>query len=331
MKKTLLFAAVAALTFTFTACQEKQDLEVAQESSKEIAFTSVALTRGFVTGATFEDTAVAELHEGEPEVTKRVMWMSAYLTPQSGEPANYFVDEPYQYEAGDGKWHHSPKLYWPMSATLDFLAYSAGNRLTGTKCVWDENNAASKLILNVSEAQSQDDIVYAYNMANSTPNSDVALTFKHTQAWIEFDLKAEAADLITIKEIVLKDIYQKGEITIVAGGTPKDMTWNFASYRAGDVLVDDNYGVYDNALGITSSYLDMLIPAQSQTSILIKYVLAGQDTELEYNYDLPVSDWVEGNKYIYDITFKPQEIIVVPTVTVFGNGEEGASFPSELM
>ena len=162
------------------------------------------------------------------------------------------------------------------------------------------------------------------------------MEFKHTQAWIEFDLKASAADLITINSIELKNIYMKGELTINGGATPSH-SWNFASFRAGDQVVDDLvYGstpantVYGNALGTSSKYLDMLIPAQAQTSIVVKYVLAGQATELEYSYDLGTMSWESGKKYVYQITFSPQEITVTPTVTAFTAGVVGTDFPSDL-
>lgn len=335
MKKFFFFAAVAALSLTTVSCNKGVDIEPLNAKS-EISFVNVSSsTKGYVTGAVFYDTAIAELHAAEPVTTPRQMWVSAFLTPQAGEKGNYFVNEAFAINANgetDDKWHHAPKLYWPLDAKLDFLAYSAGSQLEGTKCVWDEANAASKLILNISELQSQDDIVYASNLANETSDADVAMEFKHTQAWIEFDLKtgAEQADLIKVNEISLSNIYMKGEATIVPGGTP-ELSWNFASYRANDTVVDDNYSVYGVNLNATSKYLDMLIPAQSQTKINIKYVLAGQDTVLEYEYALPTGTWEAGKKYIYAITFQPQEIIIVPTVSAFTNADmAGAGFPDVL-
>ena len=97
MKKIfLLTAAVAALVFT--SCN-KENQPAKESLNQEITFTNVALTKGYVTAADFENTVVAQLHEGTPTTTDRVMWMSAYYTPSSGDPRNYFVDEPFSINA----------------------------------------------------------------------------------------------------------------------------------------------------------------------------------------------------------------------------------------
>lgn len=339
MKSKLFLAAFAAM-FLFVSCNK--DTVVPQADSKlsqdEISFNSVALTKGYVTAATLYDTAIGNLH-GTGTPVDRTIWMSAFYNPAAGngDADNYFVNEPFNLNAnseGDGKWHHAPKLYWPMSGSLDFLGYSAGTQLTGTKCIWKETNAASQLILSISEEQSQDDILYAAVANNSNHAADVAMTFKHTQAWIEFQLNASAADMIEIMDIKLEEIYQKGELTINGGSSPSH-SWNFASYRAADVTVDDNFNVYGpgdmtNPLTVDAKYLDMLIPAQPQTAILITYRLAGQDNVLQYRYPFSSATWESAKKYIYEITFSPKEIIVVPSVTPFDNATMTPTFPSTL-
>lgn len=341
MKRSFILAALVAATAFFTSCDDQMGPAMESKAQNEIAFNTVAFTKagdGYVTAATLYNTAIAQLHNVSPTTTPRSIWMSAYVTPQSGDKANYFVDEEFAFNAGgasDGNWHHAPKLYWPMGGTLDFLGYSANEQLTGTKCIWNEANAASQLILSISEEQSQDDILYAGNFANNTPDAPVAMVFQHTQAWIEFKLQASASDLIEIMDIKLEDIFQKGELTINGGATPSH-SWNFASYRAADVVVDDNYNVYgsgdmSNSLPATASYLDMLIPAQPQTSILITYRLAGQSNVLQYRYEFPSATWAAGKKYIYQITFNPQEIIVTPSVTPFSDQEMSSwGFPDTL-
>lgn len=323
MKKIFTFCAISALVILAASCNKNNTPEVPQPKD-EISFNSAALTKGYVTAATLYDTAIAELHATTPTTTPRQLWMSAYLTPQAGNPGNYFVNEPFAINANgetDGLWHHAPKIYWPLNGTLDFLGYSAGTQLTGTKCVWNETNAATQLILSVSEDQSQDDILYAAVAADSDPTASVAMTFKHTQAWIEFELNASEAGLIEIMDIKLEDIYQKGELTINGGATPSH-AWNFASYRASDVVVDDNYSVYGvgdmaNPIDTEPKFLDMLIPAQPQTSILITYRLAGQDNVLQYRYTFATATWESAKKYVYKITFTPLEITVTPSVTPF--------------
>jgi hypothetical protein len=339
MKKLFVFAAVAAILATVASCNKSNAPEAQLPEMKgELTLNSVALTKGYVTAALFYDTAIAQLHATEPVTTPRQMYLSAYLTPQNGEAGNYFVDEPFAINANgetDGLWHHEPKIYWPLEGAMDFLAYSAQGRLTGTKCVWDESNASKKLILNVSEAQSQDDIVYAAAARNKTQRESVPMEFKHSQAWIEFQMKASAADLVFIKDIVIENIYQKGELTITNTAGVAEHSWNFASYRAGNVVVDNNYELYDedgtNSLGTAVEYLDMLIPEQGQTAFVMRYQLAGQDTILEYRFPMTTSTWEAGKKYVYQITITPVEITVTPTVVEFSVPDvSGDGFPSNL-
>lgn len=342
MKKLFVFAAVAAILATVASCNKNTpDVKVADAPAfgNELMVNTVTLTKGYVTAAEFYDTAIAQLHADEPTTTPRQMYLSAYLTPQSGEAGNYFVDEIFAINANgedDDLWHHAPKLYWPLEGAMEFLAYSAQNRLTGTKCVWDEDNASKKLILNISEAQSQDDIVYAAAKRSSAQRESVPMEFKHSQAWIEFQIKASDDDLVYIKDIVIEDIYQKGELTISNTEGVASHSWNFASYRAANVVVDDNYSLYDtngsNALDDEDfKFLDMLIPAQGQTAFVMRYQLAGQDTILEYRFPMTTSTWEAGKKYVYEITITPVEITVTPTVVGFSTADvSGDGFPSEL-
>lgn len=79
------------------------------------------------------------------------------------------------------------------------------------------------------------------------------------------------------------------------------------------------------------AFLDMLIPAQAKSDIVIEYVLAGQNKVLEYRYPLNTgSKWEMGNKYIYDIDFVITEITVNPTVKEFVAQFDGEAVPTEI-
>lgn len=79
------------------------------------------------------------------------------------------------------------------------------------------------------------------------------------------------------------------------------------------------------------AFLDMLIPAQAKSDIVIEYCLAGQDKVLEYRYPLNGgSKWEMGNKYIYDIDFVISEITVNPTVREFVAQFDGEAVPTEI-
>lgn len=321
-----------------------------RQADNEITLnTSAAKTKGYITGSTFYDTAIAELHagaEGAPSDVKveRAMKISAFLHPQTGAEGNYFVD--YTYAKGDdGKWHHDPKIYWPLAGTLDFLAYSSLTPFNSKDVVWNEKNASESVVLSVLEDRTQDDIAYCSvsGRASSTGADAVPMQFKHAQAWLEFQIKVASADMedkIAIEEIVIENIYDNGELTIENNDGDAAASWSFRRCQSKDVVFDDNYSIYGhqnedfslvNAIDSEINYMDMLLPEQAKTSFVIRYVLAGQPNKLEYRYTLSNDNWLQGNRYIYEIQFKVNELTVAPTVKEYVDGTVTDLTPSEVI
>lgn len=337
MKKILVFAAMAA-TLTLVSCNQKPGIEIPSNAKQELSINTVALTKGYVEGADFLDTPYDKLHDASAVKADRALNMSAYVTPQSGEAGNYFVAEPFTKNANgetDNLWHHAPKVYWPLGGTLDFLAYSCTKSFPGTAVKWDESNAASKLVLDVPEDFLQDDLLYGAVAGRQTNDgASVAMVFNHTQAWIQFQIKVKEASMenvVKVKDIMIENLYTRGELTITGGATP-DAQWNFKKETAIDYPMDDTNAILSPAfIGSTVGYMDMLVPEQAQTKFVMHYTLAGSDNVLEYSYDLAAAQWQKGKKYIYEIVFAPYEITVTPSVTAFVDVNPGATgFPSEL-
>lgn len=339
MKKILFFAAFAAMAMT-TACNKMDNPVRVDGPEQEIMLMSVAdVTKGYVEGDTFVDSPYDKLHGQTPDgKTDRTMHLSAYLTPQSGLPSNYFVGEVFSKNANgetDNLWHHNPKVYWPLGGTLNFLAYSSTTPFAGTAVNWDEENAASKLVLNVSEEYLQDDILFgAVNGRTTSNGASVAMTFNHAQAWIQFQIKVGDEDMeniVKVEDIVIKDLYTRGELTLNGGATPS-AEWNFRRETAIDKAMDDTYEVLaPNFIPKDYVFMDMLVPEQPQTVFVMHYTLAGQDTVLEYEFPLASANWQMGKKYIYQITINPYEITVTPTVTTFVDTDPGHStFPQVI-
>ena len=355
MKKFIYLAATAAaLTTLFASCNKESTSSFTPQGeigqNREIAFnTSAQLTKGYVAGTTFFDTAIEQLHAGEdgaPSDVKveREMKLSAFLHPQTGAEGNYFVD--YTYAKGDdGKWHHDPAIYWPMAGTLDFLAYSAKEPFDAKDVAWNEKNASESVVLTVLEDRTQDDIVYCSvnGRASSTGADAVPMQFKHAQAWLEFQIKVASADMedkIAIEDIVIENIYNDGELTIENNNGDATAEWNFRKSQSKDVSFDDDYSIYgsqkadfslENAIDSEINYMDMLLPEQSKTSFVIRYVLAGQPNKLEYRYTLGTDNWLQGNKYVYEIQFNVNELTVAPTVKEYVDGTVTDLTPSEVI
>ena len=60
MRKTIIFAAIAAIALT--ACNQNVVPAVA-EDQQEISINSIALTKGYVEGVNFTETAFDKLHD----------------------------------------------------------------------------------------------------------------------------------------------------------------------------------------------------------------------------------------------------------------------------
>jgi len=359
MKKFIYFAAaMAALSTLFASCNKEDGPAMSGDQksyvNEEISFnTSAMKTKGYVAGATFFDTAIAELHagtDGAPSDVKeaREMKISSYLYPQTGSEGNYFVDYTYKQDESlfeDDKWHHDPKIYWPLAGKLDFLAYSAMKDFDAKDVAWNEKNASESLVLTVLEDRTQDDIVFCSvsGRESSTGATAVPMQFKHAQAWLEFQIKVANSDMedkIAIEEIVIENIYNDGELTIENNSGDAKATWSFRKSQSKDVTFDDEYSLYgsqkadfslENAIDSEISYMDMLLPEQAKTSFVIKYVLAGQPNKLEYRYTLGTDNWLQGNKYIYEIQFNVNELTVAPTVKEYVDGTVTDLTPSEII
>lgn len=355
MKKILVFsAAVAALSFT--SCNKEDAPAMKNNVQNEICAVNVAATKGYVTGAQFEDTPYDKIHEADPSsfISPRTMLLSAYLTPQDSKaaPGDYFVAKEFAKDATDGLWHADPKVYWPLGGTLDFLAVSTKTAFPERNVSWDKDNASDEVVIYVTDKYTQDDIIFAGTTGKKVAETganpgNVALTFNHAQAWIEFQLKvadAESENLIHVKDITIENIYKQGELTIIRKGASAEAEWSFRGEIAKDALMEDTFGVTAdstdatpkqwNTLTAEAQYMDMLLPEQEQTSFVMTYVLAGQpDVELTYRYDLTKTstvNWEMGKKYVYQINCTINEITVTPSVTEFTPGTVTNFEPNDL-
>jgi len=329
MRKLIVYLVLLAAVLASCSknCGENLD-----SGTCELSFSSVCQndTKGYVRGVRLEDTAFDSLHTVST-VSKRSIWMSSYMNPDgpasgvsgSIDSGNYFEGQ--EFVCGNnGYWHHSPSIYWPLDSSLEFLAYSVTREFDPSDVRWNSENVASSVTLSVGDEYLQDDILYAFASGTSRNGADaVPMKFYHSQAWLEFKLSVAAAslsDVVTLKRIVLEDIYVGGELTVTGGGNA-DASWDFRFERGQDTDVPDTYGILDGTLGVSPKYMDMLLPEQNRKSFVIYYTLSGQsDIELAYRFRLDESAWWEkGGKYVYDICISGNEVKVSPEV---GNWEE---------
>lgn len=360
MKKLFVFAAVAALCLT--ACNQTEKALEIEDQQMPIQLVNAANinTKGYVAGETMEDNLYNKLHYGDEALVDSHSWrdirLSAYLTPgaqQTFASQPYFIDELWRTDnnGAAASWKHhngtafSP-IYWPMSGSLQFLGISMTEDLSGSAVSWNSANPAAGVTLTIGDKFMQDDVMYADCPARgSNEGAAVAMNFRHTQAWIQFKIQSTVADIVTLKDIVVENVYTRGDVTVgpVISPATENVIWNFDREASRNLSMPDNYAGdavkqgYDKLLAVSSpaaatdiKYFDVLLPKQAKTSFVVYYTLAGQDNVLEFRYPLDGSIWNAGSKYVYEITFKPHEIIVDPTVTTFANGTVTDFTPTTL-
>ena len=288
MKK--LFVLSCAVLATLASCSNSEDVE-ATKSQKEIAFNIVAdKSRAAIEGTSFSDD--------------QVIYVSAYNSISQ----NYFKGVAFT-KNSEGKW--TGGQYWPISGVTNFLAYAATADVTSFNPTWG-TNYADGLTFTVDsfyKAESDKtpyiDLLYASGEQKSEKDySSVAMTFKHTGAWIVFNVKL-AQDLedaeVTLNKFWLTKIFKGGTLSI-------------------DNLVE---GFTAQTVSKTTPYeFGVIIPEQNQTAIKFEYTLASTAVTPAFTpqtavYEYPLSrfeKWEMGKKYVYNVTISFNEITIEPSV-----------------
>lgn len=338
MKKNLFLFSVAALALG--ACSNDLTVEQADQTvnqPKEIAFFPLAqsTTRatsntnyGYINGTTF--------------ATGWDMTVSAYDITNSRQ---FFTGTDFTYATTPAYWHGGK--YWPLSATqINFLAIAHANADNATGVTWTTNNTPTHQVEvvmsdNYAYNSAQRDFIYAigHGAVNQVGNAltfpeKVDMEFKHTQAYLVFNLKAADATstAITITNVKVKGARTSGTATIARtnastyGDAATSLYWNPTGYHTNASTLESVTSTQAAiSTALTTSPVEMghllVVPNMSDantfdeggfTSFEISYTLDGNAYTYEYT---PVSTKLEaGKKYIYDITFNLHEIFVNPSV-----------------
>lgn len=349
MKKSLFFLASAALVLA--SCENDQLLDqntgvTDGNQPKEIAFSTLARTpkrtidngkHGFIDGTTFD--------------TSWKMTVSAVDVSDATNP--FFAATEFAHNAG--LWKGDPAKYWPLSPVqVNFLAIAHANANNTTGVTWHATNAAHDVAIEMSDNYAyntaQRDLLYAIGNGQVTQNGNalsfptkVDMTFKHTQAYLVFRVKAadEASENIAIKDIQIKGARTSGTATIArvnpatyandavslnwtstdypnsaSGGDEDDynsVTPTQTAYSPAQALDDAAFAEVGHLLVVPYMTAANTFANGGYTDFKIIYTLNGNEYEYVYT---PAATLLEaGKKYIFDITFKLHEILVNPTVT----------------
>ncbi|MGN1246457.1 MAG: fimbrillin family protein [Muribaculaceae bacterium] len=306
MKKLFLLSCVALATLA--SCSKSEDIE-APQAQKEIAF-NVATDKS---RAPIEGTSFGE---------NQKIYVSAY----NSVSGKYFEGVEFSKDANGNTWKAGK--YWPVNGVTSFLAYAATGDVTAA---WGDKYA-DKVEFTLNDGfynQSQSgttpyiDLLYASGeQAKEKDYATVSMTFKHTGAWVVFNVKL-ADDLtgakVTLNSFQLASLYKGGKVvvdnTTYAGAKA---AWDFEVVRAADYDVE-SFTAKD--LETTAYTFGAIIPEQNQTALKFEYTLTSTTQAFDpqtatYEYPLNRFDkWEMGKKYVYNITITFNEIEIAPEVT----------------
>lgn len=379
MKKHLFLFAAAAVALASCSSDDTiaESSSVGSNQQKEIAFTPLTSpqTRAAVHGTTMPD---------------QTLYVAAYQSAATSPATvgNYFAKTSFMknYQGGtsgatDDVWGGNPARYWPLSsATINFLAVTGGE-MPESRFTFNETNYASDVTVGYTSTNgynktSQVDIMYGVGQGvvsqtgnslsfaggGTTSTENVAMTFNHALALLNFQVKAAAgqAGLIQVNSITVHGASYTGTLEVVNANyaatttaaknqpkifwTPAAAEDNVVTGISGHTLTTSYYP--DNS---ASSWANvMIIPSNTDdrtdnstddpiqrgfNSFTINYTIKAQDgfaaQTYEYTYwpsgtvDTP-TNVQEGKIYTYQITLTLHEIRVEPTVTDWVENGDGA-------
>ena len=309
MKKLLLFS-VAVLALCACSNDEVVSENKPTYEPKEISFAPLTKpnTRAAILDGTFLTTSAIQV--------------AAYDAQNSN---NFFNAAEFTYNNNNHWWGCSSPKYWPLSpATINFLGYA---NLTSGSAAWSSPNAAGVTLTMADNSSSQNDLMYAVGQGKVTQDGNalvfpdkVDMVFKHAQALLTFNVKANVAGTITLKKITLNNAIFAGSLaltsdcqTATAAPTVTSAVWTPGSSTA-------TFDAFSGSYAVTTSSVKqadiMVVPhptATSFDSFTLTYAIGGND----YKYTFTPADrnLAMATKYVYDITFTVHEIFINASVT----------------
>ncbi|MBQ0024919.1 MAG: fimbrillin family protein [Bacteroidales bacterium] len=256
------------------------------ETLAEIAVRAVNCieTKGYVTGESLQDSGVP-----------RDIHLSAYNTTLA-QP--YFLDMTFKNPAGDSWTNHNgdvhTPLYWPQDSRLSFLAYSAGT--SAPKAAWSLSGNTSRVVLDVTPESLQDDILFAVADDCTSELSPISLDFRHSQAWIEFQISAPISEITSFLGVTINNVRTSGILTITDNYGLATSSWDFSSSMPSNHLLTPDWSAISSPSSSVS--LSILLPQQPCCSFTFHFKINGVDRA--FPCDLSGSEyWYSSVHYTY--------------------------------
>lgn len=307
--------AIIALTSVLLCSCSKEDVQSDPDASRLIRISA---------GIDISQSTKAAITNGALPSSRDIFVASYNRT--TGQ--NFFPCTKFTYNLGS--W--SSDKSWPLSGTLDFLAYSPGASSV-TSVVWGTEDVTSSVKMTMPDNSAPQEDILAGCAAGRPANSSVEIEFNHAEAYLTFAAKASESYNastnrgITINSITLKSAYHSGTVLAGRSGSAISFTWSGLGNRK--TLSVPGLPATNLTGTATTLGKGILLPAQEEVGFIINYTLhngkdvAGANVNTTLNYDWtpasPIS-WEPGKKYTYTINITLVGITITPSVSAWTSG-----------
>lgn len=303
---------------------------------------------GFV-GANRTESGTKTITDGNTLPHGYSIFTSAYYTDPEfpATSGDYFTGVKFSWDGAADGWLPASGIFWPLTGNgnvLDFLAVATELEL-GSSMVWagqDDNFLLGErnvhgVKMRVPVSNNDTEVLYATASKQCSDKRPVEMNFKHTQCCLEFriSLQTNLNDLLRLSSIVVEDACTSGECCIETHPFVS-VKWNFdnAEPHATEVPGIDDVPV---TMPVTPDQAplvyDMVLPPQPRRNIVLNFRQLSSSSGSEddwktlsicpaYTVSTDAAKWEADKKYIFEIIIKFGEIIIVPSVAEWKEGED---------
>lgn len=250
-----------------------------------------------------------------------------------------YIDDQITYNATDAVWDYANADYYLWkSGTHKLFGFTAGAGTLGT----DQKVTISKTLTTATEDQV--DLLYSEivtqdaaawkSTAGNTPDTPVALNFKHMFAAVSFEIKNESGKAVTLNTVSGPAIKNAGSVTVDYSGNAVSVSEvTFATSTTpfapglSNVSLADGASVDGLSGAATPDYFvvwpQALPDGDDALTVAFTYTIGtGTDAvEKTANVKLPADTWQAGHKYAFLLTVYPTDVHLIFKVQPWDSGE----------
>lgn len=298
---------------------------------------------GFV-GAKRTESGTKTITDGNTLPPEYSIFTSAYYTDPEfpATSGDYFTGVKFSWDDAANGWLPESGIFWPLTGNgnvLDFLAVATELDL-GSSMVWagqDDNFLLGErnvhgVKMHVPVSDNDTEVLYAIASRQCSDKRPVEMNFKHTQCCLEFriSLQTDLNNLLRLSSIVVEDAYTSGECCIETHPFVS-VKWNFDNAEPHATEVP---GINDVPVTMPASLVyNMVLPPQPRRNIVLNFRQLSSNSGSEddwktlsicpaYTVSTDAAKWEADKKYIFEIIIKLGEIIIVPSVAEWKEGED---------